>query len=1077
MPLDITKVPFYKAVTLFENENYQEAFELFLATAAHGNLYAPFYVEYLLDKSPNIPLRKLKPTQEKEVKRILELIDFIPLTHQPKKWLEASLCIIALKKSKNKNGGSTKKKTKEKSKANLLKELECLGEFASNAKTRLALENKLSKAGTAADKSTDACWHVNLYARDFQKYYYPMEATIIDKDAKLAYDSSAGGKLEFKLALAYKKLNAKKIDNKIEEGVDLQNTDIKIKAEINTEAQQSEVLEMAWLETAAFMGDKEAQYLYAQKMPLGSAERNAWIYMSALNQYALAELALGVIFFTNEEPKFPTDPVKARFFIEKGKSKINKTMEEENSALLAWVNVALGGLYQEGQAGFQKNEKKALEYFQLASNMGCEGAFYSLGFYYHYGCKENDRDFKKALEFYHQYLTYNPIHSETLRNIAMIYQAGNFGVEASPIKALEYYKKSFENGNINAQIDYALMLYPKENERKTALELLIEAAKQNNIRAASTVCQIYLSEESPKLEILGLNEEVMHSFFALIKDTIVEFPPDALGWYGLHLFEGCPALKKNELEGTQFLMKSADSGSDWAALWFCYRFFQNKIPASFIIDNKKIEEYLIMAKKLIQTNKELMPILGNFYFENKNFKEAQTLYQLGMAEEYAEAYLGMGNLYMNGCLDLKGKRDEKRAYEYYCKAADLNSEGGICGKAVSLITGKGVAQNKEAGEKILKEALEKGVKIAAFYLANHYIDIMTSVNIDTLDLEKIFAYLKIAEETQDLAVYGALSQCYLEGWGTPVNEELSLKYAELTAKGGDPLSIWIAASIKLFLLYRQNSTAMIDINTILQFKEDCVPLNALKEIQQYLKKTCENGHWRAIHLNTFIELIIKRDSEQMKIALQTLKALNAKKTSLRLRIAVEMLEQKKILKFHEIMVLLWKESYFSVHDVDRLCGNEKGLDPLQTRGNKSPTACSTASPTSPASSISLASGNNIKSESDTRLQNQSLRLKTAMDQFANPKNRKKIKFHQFNHLVGKILTINGIKGDIVPSKGSNIHYAIKTKAQSLHFSFHPTHRAGSAAGADYDPKRSKDLQQFVGKAQSVVSSFAFDQKK
>lgn len=57
--LDVFQIPFYKAVTLFEAKDYIESFKIFNICFKKGNLYAPYYLQYILKNSPTLKLPKL----------------------------------------------------------------------------------------------------------------------------------------------------------------------------------------------------------------------------------------------------------------------------------------------------------------------------------------------------------------------------------------------------------------------------------------------------------------------------------------------------------------------------------------------------------------------------------------------------------------------------------------------------------------------------------------------------------------------------------------------------------------------------------------------------------------------------------------------------------------------------------------------------------------------------------------------------------------------------------------------------------------------------------------------------------
>jgi len=130
----------------------------------------------------------------------------------------------------------------------------------------------------------------------------------------------------------------------------------------------------------------------------------------------------------------------------------------------------LGAMYHYGQ-GVTKDLKKAAEYYQKGSEQGSAHASYYLGVMYHYG-QGVTKDLKKAAEYYQKGSEQGSTHAaRILLELAVKYQHGQ-GVTKDLKKAIEYYQKAqapFIQNSLTAQMDLFLNhLSEKEALPKTA---------------------------------------------------------------------------------------------------------------------------------------------------------------------------------------------------------------------------------------------------------------------------------------------------------------------------------------------------------------------------------------------------------------------------------------------------------------------------------------------------------------------------------------------------------------------------------------------------------------------------------
>jgi len=88
-------------------------------------------------------------------------------------------------------------------------------------------------------------------------------------------------------------------------------------------------------------------------------------------------------------------------------------------------------------------------------------------------------------------------HLQALNSLAIFYEKGMHG-EVDATKALEYYKKAADLGNVEAQLK-AGMLFKETGNKTEAMRYLITAAHNNNVQAQEVIT--YVSNASEENEI------------------------------------------------------------------------------------------------------------------------------------------------------------------------------------------------------------------------------------------------------------------------------------------------------------------------------------------------------------------------------------------------------------------------------------------------------------------------------------------------------------------------------------------------------------------------------------------------
>ena len=252
----------------------------------------------------------------------------------------------------------------------------------------------------------------------------------------------------------------------------------------------------AYLEAQQALADKETEKyinLLSQSANLG--------YVQALND-------LGDLYFNGELA--PKHMGKAYEYFLKA---------SQNGS--GYGSYSCGFILMKGSADIPRDIEKGLSMFRLAVDQNYKAATRDLARYYY--SLETEEDNRKALDYYLQYIEYNPKDTDTLLHIGLIYESGlgvplnidlarryyeraaeqdetgmayNFlggtymndeETENNERKAVHYFQKAIELGNTNAMFRISYYLHNGKGGLQVdiprEIELLTEASKRGNHQA------------------------------------------------------------------------------------------------------------------------------------------------------------------------------------------------------------------------------------------------------------------------------------------------------------------------------------------------------------------------------------------------------------------------------------------------------------------------------------------------------------------------------------------------------------------------------------------------------------------
>lgn len=301
----------------------------------------------------------------------------------------------------------------------------------------------------------------------------------------------------------------------------------------------------------------------------------------------------------------------------------------------------LGIFYNTGECGVSRDDNKAFEYFQKASEKGNKDGMFQLAKLYYNGLG-TERDYKKALEWFLKAAENGEENS--MNYIGLIYLNG-FGVNKDPNKAQEWFKKAFDNGVVWGGYKIGWMYYHGigvTQDYNIALKWFFIGAEKNYI---------------PSIE--GVADSYRFGLFSYTK---------AMEWYN----------------------KAIDNGSIYAITAIGYLYFEGLgVKKDYA---KAFEYYLKAAEK---GNSDAMYYLGSIYEfghgKKINYTEAVTYYYKAAENGHAGAMFKIGFNFQFG--DML-KKDHIEAFKWYTKAAENGSVGSIFRIGQMYHYGDGVQKDK-----------------------------------------------------------------------------------------------------------------------------------------------------------------------------------------------------------------------------------------------------------------------------------------------------------------------------------------------------------------------------------------------
>lgn len=953
---DILTIPFYRAVNFFENEDYQNAIPLFLESARNGNLYAPFYLQYLASKESGV---ELTTEQSAEVKHALEYIQYIPKDYNPQNWLKASLCIMKinrLKKNPETNISAIKR---------LLAELLLLGKSASNASiayVKIFEEKTLNFLKLKAQELSEVSKQMLIIHSDLNALYYFSE-----KNPKALIKANETILRELENLKKYLGLINK--PGAIVEGL------------ISCIYKQNEnrLRVFAWVIASAHLGNKKNQFemakIDADKQDLEKIKQTTcWLLMAALNNEPQAQFSVAIMFYYGNRI-FTPNMDNAREFFEKCIPFLLRSEQDLVRNVFANSLYEFAKMHELGKGGLIASDATAVKYYQEAANREDPRAHLNLGHFYATGRGGLPKDYTKAVFHYNN-------------AIEIFGKPGTFLSSKSP----QVLKNELAESHYNAGL----------------------ACHRGGFG-------------------LSQNYTLAAEHFRKASSEIVK----ALFMYGLQLYMG-QGINVNKKEGLKLLIAAADKGLKIAAVNLMTFYFEGEV-IPYLESNftkEQLLKYMLLAK---DESPWIISKLALYYLNEKNYKKADEYIQLGVKLEQAEAIGCLAYLYEKGCPELKISQDYKIAYEHNCRAAELGCNNAKNAQGYMLLYGLGVNKDEAKAKLLFEQCLAAGLKLAAYNLSAIY---RFGLGV-TRDLKESFKYLGFAEACDDEDVLFTLGYCLCQGEGTEPDYKRGQVYIRRAAEKGH---VWASFNCAIFCLNEASQSGSLDDKTS-------------QTILKYLEVPAAHGYARAIYLRAMVKLY--QQPSNIKAVIGELEASERVKPYTKTKFVLQFLKEQTQITKAQVLNILFAKNILSIKDI------EIALNPVDSKKVVDVIKGGAADRKLVLDSTLTSSGNGAAGANSS---NQTHRLKSAIDEFSNPLQRKNANVDALNSLVGRLFKLKGITAKISSSNGSGVKYRVEIpNSEPICYSYHPTHTSGSASDARMDPKRGRDMQKFVDEIRETLA--------
>jgi TPR repeat protein len=495
-----------------------------------------------------------------------------------------------------------------------------------------------------------------------------------------------------------------------------------------------------------------------------------------------------------------------------------------------------GFILKVGNSEIPRDVEKGISFFELALNQGYTNATRDLAHYYY--SLDTEEGISKALDYYLQYLKYNPDNVEVLIRVGLIYERGKgvpYNIELARkyyIKATEndttgtaynylggtymdesgendriavsYFQKAVELGNPNAM--FRLWIYMSEgrgglqSDIQKEVDLLKQAAEKKEYKAAYNLGLLY----EDGCDGLPQNIELSIKYIQLAADNGLLAAINKLG--ELYLFG--EVVPVNYKKAVSYFWAASKGGYGRASYWLgrlhtdgvgglekdtqkAISYYEQAIEQGYENAAKWLEqlrENLVdenVSKVIIPKEKSDDDIFkeAEQALEKAEYKKAYAYFSYLADKNHAEAFNKLGDMYFYG---LGVTIDKIQSLEYYKQAAALKSPYGYFNMAFLYLNGPEDIQDIKLALKYFKEAAQMGYTYALGFIG----DIYQGGPEDIIDYSSARKFYQKGLEAGEINAIKGMARIYLQGNGVPQNNAMATFYLRKAADKGDAWSMY-----------------------------------------------------------------------------------------------------------------------------------------------------------------------------------------------------------------------------------------------------------------------------------------------
>ena len=497
-----------------------------------------------------------------------------------------------------------------------------------------------------------------------------------------------------------------------------------------------------------------------------------------------------------------------------------------------------GFILMKGSSDIPRDIEKGLSMFRLAVEQNYKAATRDLARYYY--SLETEEDNRKALDYYLQYIEYNPKDTDTLLHIGLIYESGlgvplnidlarryyeraaeqdeigmayNFlggtymndeETESNERKAVHYFQKAIELGNTNAMFRISYYLHNGKGGLQVdiprEIELLTEASKRGNHQATYRLGLLFEDNESG----MAQNLELSVKYFQLAADNGILAAINKMG--ELYLFgEVIPA---NLTKAISCFTAASEQGYGKASYWLgrlhtdgigqlekdtqkAMNYYRKAIEQGYEEAREWMEQ---LQKNLVdetitdieipqdKSDEELYKDAKNA-LEKAQFKTAYAYFSYLTQRNHAESFNELGDMYFYG----RGMAiNQAKALELYKKAATLDSVYGFFNVGFLYWNGPEEIQDPEQALQYLKKAVQMGYTYALSFIG----DIYRTGPEELIDYAEAKRYYQKGVDVNEINAIKGMALLYLLGQGVTQNNAMGAFYLKKAADKGNAWAMY-----------------------------------------------------------------------------------------------------------------------------------------------------------------------------------------------------------------------------------------------------------------------------------------------